>query len=91
MEVLLCSPDGAPFAKADVVRLSTRTVDGNIAILPGHAPLTAALAENATVRLDSGFGTVSLDVPNGVLNVADDKVVVLVHGLLQVGREVRAG
>lgn len=55
-----------------------RTTEGEIGILPGHAPLLGQLADGGTVRvLLSGGGEVVAAVHGGFLSVTDEGVTVL--------------
>ena len=54
-----------------------RTTEGEIGILPGHAPLLGVLV-NGPVRIrQAGGGDVEAAVHGGFLSVADDQVAVL--------------
>jgi F-type H+-transporting ATPase subunit epsilon len=55
--------------------LVARTVDGEIGILPGHAPLLALLGEGP-LRVKGG-GEVEATIDGGFLHVAFDRVEVL--------------
>ena len=55
-----------------------RTTEGELGILPGHAPLLGELAPGATVRiLQAGGGEVLAAVHGGFLSVTDQGVTVL--------------
>lgn len=53
-----------------------RTVEGEIGILPGHAPLLAQLVESE-VKLRASQGDRSFRVSGGFMSVKDDRVIVL--------------
>lgn len=53
-----------------------RTVDGDVGILPGHAPLLSLLAD-AVVEISTDGEVVVGTVDGGFLSVADDRVSVL--------------
>lgn len=58
----------------DATALFARTADGDIGILPGHAPLLAILAEGEVrVKPESGDPVV-LQVGGGFLSVEHDRV-----------------
>jgi F-type H+-transporting ATPase subunit epsilon len=58
--------------------LVARTTEGEIGILPGHAPLLGQLREPSRVRVKVGDGDeVAYDVAGGFISVADDRVTVL--------------
>lgn len=55
-----------------------RTVDGDIGILPGHAPLLAQLKEGFAARIIQGGGNeVSVALHGGFLSVTSSKVSIL--------------
>jgi F-type H+-transporting ATPase subunit epsilon len=56
----------------EAVQVTARTTEGDIGVLPGHAPLLGQLAEGGTVRiLQSGGGEVVAAVHGGFLSVTD--------------------
>lgn len=59
-------------------QVTARTTEGEIGVLPGHAPLLGQLADGGTVRiLDNGGGEVVAAVHGGFLSVTDEGVTVL--------------
>lgn len=54
-----------------------RTTEGELAVLPGHAPLLGQLAEPGQVRVKSGQGDLAWDVSGGFLSVTSTGVTVL--------------
>lgn len=55
-----------------------RTTEGEIGILPGHAPLLGEIAEGSTLRVvQAGGGDVVAAVHGGFLSVTDEGVTVL--------------
>ncbi len=55
-----------------------RTTEGEIGVLPGHAPLLGELAEGGVVTItESGGGQVVAAVHGGFLSVTDEGVTVL--------------
>jgi F-type H+-transporting ATPase subunit epsilon len=55
-----------------------RTTEGEIGILPGHAPVLGQLKEPSRVRIKvEGGDEIAYDVAGGFLSVADDEVTVL--------------
>jgi F-type H+-transporting ATPase subunit epsilon len=59
-----------------------RTVDGDVGVLRGHAPLLSLLTE-ASVEIASPDGVVHAAVDGGFISVADDRVSILTeHALL---------
>ena len=53
-----------------------RAVDGEIGILPGHAPLVTAL-DIAPLRVKQTDGEASISVCNGFMEVTDDQVTII--------------
>jgi F-type H+-transporting ATPase subunit epsilon len=59
-------------------RVIAKTLDGDIGILTGHAPVLGVLAAGSLVRiLDSDGDNVVAAVTGGFLSVADDRISVL--------------
>jgi len=70
LEVHLVTPEREVWAgEADFV--TTRGVDGDLGVLPGHAPLLAALAVGP-VFIDAGGSRTAVAVDGGFLHVAHD-------------------
>ncbi len=62
----------------EATEVIARTTEGELGILPGHAPLLGELAPGATVRiLQAGGGEVLAAVHGGFLSVTDEGVTVL--------------
>jgi F-type H+-transporting ATPase subunit epsilon len=58
--------------------LVARTTEGELGVLPGHAPLLGQLAEPSQVRVKiSGSEEVAYDVAGGFLSITDEGVTVL--------------
>ena len=59
-------------------QVSARTTEGEIGVLPGHAPLLGQIAEGGTVRIGQSAGPdVVAAVHGGFLSVTDEGVTVL--------------
>jgi F-type H+-transporting ATPase subunit epsilon len=70
LEVHLVTPEREVWAgEADFV--TARGVDGDLGVLPGHAPLLAALAVGP-VFIDAGGGRTAVAVDGGFLHVAHE-------------------
>jgi len=55
-----------------------RTTEGELGVLPGHAPLLGQLAEPSEVRVKLTDGSeIAYEVPGGFLSVTDQGVTVL--------------
>lgn len=54
-----------------------KTTEGEIGILPGHAPLLGEIAEGSTLRVIQSGGEVLAAVHGGFLSVTDEGVTVL--------------
>jgi F-type H+-transporting ATPase subunit epsilon len=62
-----------------VINLTVKAVDGEVGILPEHAPLAAVLSPGAIrYRLKTGED-VKIDGQGGFLIVAEDQATILVH------------
>lgn len=62
----------------EATQVVARTTEGEIGVLPGHAPLLGELAEGGTVRIYSGSGEpLVAAVAGGFLSVTDEGVTVL--------------
>lgn len=60
------------------VAVIAKTTEGEIGILPGHAPLLGELAEGSTLRImQAGGGEVLAAIHGGFLSVTDEGVTVL--------------
>ncbi|GAB3518834.1 F0F1 ATP synthase subunit epsilon [Phytohabitans suffuscus] len=58
--------------------LVARTTEGELGVLPGHAPLLGQLAEPSQVRVKLGGGEeITYDVDGGFLSITDGGVTVL--------------
>ena len=68
-----------------------RTTEGEIGILPGHAPLLGQLAEGYDVRIvQSGGGEIAVAVSGGFLSVTDKGVTILAETATLPGESVPA-
>lgn len=56
--------------------VSARSVDGDIGILPGHAPVLSVLVAGE-VRIETGGSTEAVTIDGGFLSVDQDRVVVV--------------
>jgi len=62
----------------EATQVIARTTEGEIGILPGHAPLLGQLAEGHQVRIaQQSGGAVLVDVNGGFLSVTDQGVTIL--------------
>ncbi len=61
----------------EATQVIARTTEGDIGILPGHAPLLGQLADGGTLRILQGGGEVVAAVSGGFLSVTDQGVTVL--------------
>lgn len=77
MQVELVSIE-APIWSGEATAIFARTVDGELGVLPGHAPLLGALAPGYAVRIDTEGGeSIRVAVHGGFLSVRKDGVSVL--------------
>ncbi len=78
MRVALVSPERVVWqGEADFVL--ARSVEGDIGVLPRHAPLLAALVPGV-VRIRTGGEVIVASVEGGFLSVSDDGVSILAEG-----------
>nr|WP_196791791.1 F0F1 ATP synthase subunit epsilon [Motilibacter deserti] len=76
MYVELVSPERSVWS-GEASRVITRTIEGDIGILPGHTPLLAVLANGLVRIVAEGGPEVRAVVLGGFLSVADDRVSIL--------------
>jgi F-type H+-transporting ATPase subunit epsilon len=78
LQVELVIPEGELWAgRAELV--IAKTLDGDIGVLTGHAPVLGILAEGSLIRIrpDGGGDDVVAAVSGGFFSVSDDRVSVL--------------
>ena len=63
--------------RGEASSVTARTTEGEIGILPGHAPLLGQLAEGFTVEIVQADGRVVAAVHGGFLSVTDNGVTIL--------------
>jgi F-type H+-transporting ATPase subunit epsilon len=72
----------------DARMLIARTTEGELGVLPGHAPLLGQLAEPGTVRIQrEGAGELAYTVNGGFLSVTEHGVTVLAETCEPVAEE----
>jgi len=57
--------------------ISARTVEGDLGVLPGHAPLFGVLVDGTVTIKATDGSTVDFNVHGGFLSVANDRVSIL--------------
>lgn len=57
--------------------ISARTVDGDLGILPGHAPMLSLLAQSAVQITPVSGAVVDAEVDGGFISVANNHVSIL--------------
>lgn len=60
----------------EAASVSARSTEGDLGILPGHAPLLLVLVEGE-VRIDTGAGKESVTIDGGFLSVDHDRVTIV--------------
>jgi F-type H+-transporting ATPase subunit epsilon len=84
LRVALAVPDGEVWAgPAEMV--IAKTMDGDIGVLTGHAPVLGILAPGSVVRIrpeEDGAAEVSAAVSDGFFSVAGDRVSILARQAL---------
>jgi F-type H+-transporting ATPase subunit epsilon len=88
LHVALVVPEGEIWT-GDAQRVIAKTLEGDIGVLTGHAPVLGILAEGSVVRVFPGESQEELSaaVAGGFLSVADDRVSILARQA-QLGTEV---
>lgn len=76
MNLEIVKPDENLFSGDDVKSVVLPGSDGLFEILNSHAPLIATLGKG-TIKVTSGSNTESFDVNGGVVEVNNNKVIVL--------------
>ena len=75
MHVEVVSPEAYVWS-GEATMVLARTVEGDLGILPGHAPLLGQLVET-TVTIRTEGADVSVEVKGGFLSVSGERVSVL--------------
>lgn len=82
LQVALVTPEREVWS-GNARRIIAKTLDGDIGILTGHAPVFGVLAMGSLVRiLDNHGNNVTAAVSTGFLSVADDRVSVFAQQAL---------
>src|SRR5262249_9079038 len=78
MQVALVQPEGELWSGSAEVVIA-RTLDGEIGLLTGHAPIIGILYEGSMVQIrpDSGGADIFAAVSGGFLSMADNRVSIL--------------
>lgn len=74
----------------DAEMVVARTTEGELGVLPGHAPLLGQLAEPGQVRVKlAGGEQVTYDVAGGFLSIAGDGVTILAESATPAAAAIR--
>ncbi|MDQ2874793.1 MAG: F0F1 ATP synthase subunit epsilon [Actinomycetota bacterium] len=78
LQVELAVPDGEIWS-GEAQMVIAKTLDGDIGVLSGHAPVLGILVEGSVVRIrpDEGGEEISAAVSGGFFSIADDRVSIL--------------
>jgi F-type H+-transporting ATPase subunit epsilon len=78
LQVELVVPDGEVWS-GPAQMVIAKTLEGDIGVLTGHAPVLGILAEGSVVRIrpDEGGEEISAAVSSGFFSIADDQVSIL--------------
>jgi F-type H+-transporting ATPase subunit epsilon len=78
LQVELVVPDGEVWSGLAQMVIA-KTLEGDIGVLTGHAPVLGILAEGSVVRIrpEEGGEEISAAVSSGFFSIADDRVSVL--------------
>jgi F-type H+-transporting ATPase subunit epsilon len=75
----------------EATMVSARTTEGEIGIMPGHAPLLGQLAEGFEVRITPESGSeIAVTVSGGFLSVTNEGVTILAETATLPGESVPA-
>ena len=75
----------------EATQVIARTTEGEIGILPHHAPLLGQLAEGYDVRIQqTGGGEIAVTVSGGFLSVTDSGVTILAEAATLPGESTSA-
>jgi F-type H+-transporting ATPase subunit epsilon len=89
LQVALVVPEGEIWS-GEAQMVIAKTLDGDIGVLSGHAPVLGILVEGSVVRIrpeDGASGEVSAAVGGGFFSVADNRISILARQA-QLGSEV---
>jgi F-type H+-transporting ATPase subunit epsilon len=91
MQVALVEPEGELWSGSAEMVLA-RTLDGEIGLLTGHAPIIGILYEGSVVQIrpDGGGADIFAAVSGGFLSMADNRVSILARQA-QLGTDVDTG
>jgi F-type H+-transporting ATPase subunit epsilon len=78
LQVELAVPDGEIWS-GEAQMVIAKTLEGDIGVLSGHAPVLGILAEGSVVRIrpEEGGEEISAAVSSGFFSIADDRVSIL--------------
>jgi F-type H+-transporting ATPase subunit epsilon len=76
MRVAVVSPEEVLF-EGDATQVITRTTEGDVAFLSGHAPFVGVLAAGSTRVFLAGGEVKSFDIDSGFVEVSNDTVSIL--------------
>ena len=78
LQVELVVPDGEVWS-GPAQMVIAKTLEGDLGVLTGHAPVLGILAEGSVVRIrpEEGGEEISAAVSSGFFSIADDRVSVL--------------
>ena len=78
LQVELVVPDGEVWSGSAQMVIA-KTLEGDLGVLTGHAPVLGILAEGSVVRIrpEEGGEEISAAVSSGFFSIADDRVSVL--------------
>lgn len=80
IKLSVVTADGGSFEKM-VNYISLPTAFGSVGVLSGHAPMLCAVKRGSIKFRTGDSGTYSLPVSDGIANVADNEVTVLVSNM----------
>jgi F-type H+-transporting ATPase subunit epsilon len=91
MKFLLATPERKLIDSVDVIKLVVPTLDGEITVLPNHAPLLCSMGHGG-VRIfyspDLSRQEETIFVSDGIIEVIDDNVTLLA-GMAELSHEIK--
>ena len=76
LELRIVSPEGV-LAETTAQYVRLQATDGSLGILPGHAPMIAAIAEGNVFYRGSDGAEGEVYVDRGVAEICDNKIVII--------------
>lgn len=79
-KLCILTPDGEILNK-DIERIVFRTIQGDMAVMKGHAPFTCVLA-TSKMKIKTGEDVIFVDIENGFAEIYPDRVMIITDDAL---------